>query len=235
MLAAPGCRVCSKFRLKNPSDFGWKIIYDLLSWGAYFQRESFCPTKMHLMHFYHQNELSKDVLLVSSKVSSHEVSAGNILDHLGGQFVVRFWGKILWNWVTMLGWTSNRQKIWEKSKISNLTKHLVYSFWGKGPFGVHNLTLWGCDNLLIFQLRNLFAYEPSAPHLPKWKTKKLAQRIFQVETLNLDSKKFQAGECKLMESKNPDSKKIVRSREPKAWLKGFLPIGIPLVGCWLKN
>ena len=54
----------------------------------------------------------------------------------------------------------NMEKI-ENFKIDKIFCLFLLGEW-KGPFGVHNLTLWGCDNLSIFQFRNLFPQWPSA-------------------------------------------------------------------------
>ena len=45
---------------------------------------------MHLTRFYYHDEMSQDVLLLLSKVTTHEVGAGIVLKHLGGQLVEQF-------------------------------------------------------------------------------------------------------------------------------------------------
>ena len=84
---------------------------------------------MSSANLYNHDEPSKDVLVVLSKVTSHEVDAGSTLDHLGEDLVVPFWQEILENLAISQGVTFKSKKISKKLKISEFTKYTAYSFW----------------------------------------------------------------------------------------------------------
>ena len=150
MLAAPGCRVCWKVLLKNPFDFGWKITYDLLSWGRIFTESRFSRRKCISRTSLTMMSSQKTCYLFCPRLQVTRWVPATHWTTWEGSLLYDFEAKSSEIELYWWGWASNRKKYGKNRKFQNLQNILLI------PFGRVERTFWSTQPQImgLWQLVN---------------------------------------------------------------------------------